>query len=241
MKMDGFLYTSQGGRKYNEDSVSFRCEGDTGIFVAADGLGGHDNGALASSCVVDTLLEAWNAKSQAGEERRQWLLLQIEQANQKLLTLQKEANSRMRSTVSALLIDGGQAVWGHVGDSRLYYCHDSGICRVTEDHSVAYKKYKAGEITKQQIGQDEDQPSLLRALGNPDRNEPDLDGAALENGDAFLLCTDGVWEYLDDEEILIDLLKAETAQEWAELLLLRVIARVRPDHDNLSLITVLIE
>ena len=56
-----------------------------------------------------------------------------------------------------------------------------------------------------------------------------------------MLCTDGVWEYLDDEEILIDLLKAETAQEWAELLLLRVIARVRPDHDNLSLITVLIE
>lgn len=241
MRIDRFLYTNQGGRQYNEDTAVFRCEKDAGIFVVADGLGGHDSGDVASSCTAETLTEAWEAKPQTSEECREWLLSRIGQANQKLLALQQENNSKMRSTVAALLVNGCSAVWAHVGDSRLYYFHDRRLFAVTEDHSVAYKKYKAGEITRNQIGQDEDQSSLLKALGNPDRNEPETGGAAIQGGDAFLLCSDGVWEYLYDEEIRIDLLKARTAREWAELLLLRVIARVRPGHDNLSLITVLVE
>ena len=79
-------------------------------------------------------------------------------------------------------------------------------------------------------------------LGSPDRNNPDIGFAdsPIEPGDGFFLCSDGMWEYLLDEEILIDFLKAETAQDWAEQLLLRAMDRIRPKNDNLSLIAVMV-
>lgn len=240
MVFDVFLYTNQGGRAYNEDSVGFRQEGEDGVFVVADGLGGHRFGEVASACVKDVLLEGWHP----GEaDVAEWIRRRIADANRRVLAAAREKNSVLKSTVVALAIEGGQAVWANVGDSRLYYLHGSRIERVTEDHSVAYKKYKAGEITREQIGQDEDQSCLLRAVGSEDRNEPDVyvrDGL-LEAGDAFLLCTDGVWEYLKDEEILIDLLKAETAEQWAELLLLRVMGRIDGENDNLTLLTLMLK
>ena len=101
-----------------------------------------------------------------------------------------------------------------------------------------------GEISREEINFDEDRSSLLRAVGDtsrclPEWGEPLNDGAVLP-GDAFLLCSDGFWEYLFDEEILIDRLKADTAQRWAELMLLRLLPRMRPNSDNLTLITVFV-
>lgn len=238
MILDSAIYSNVGGREVNEDLAGHAELTDGGLFVLADGLGGHHFGELASKCVVDLLLEAPAPAPE--EDLSDWLQRQIGRANEKLLDLQKEKNAAMRSTVVTLAIQGGRASWANVGDSRLYYFHRDSISAITEDHSVAYRKYKAGEISRAQIGQDEDQSRLLRALGNADRCQPDLNGCDLEAGDAFLLCTDGAWEYLYDEEMLIDLLKAGTAREWIELLLLRVIGRIRPKNDNLSLIAVLV-
>ncbi|MBR1659535.1 MAG: hypothetical protein IJ705_04390, partial [Oscillospiraceae bacterium] len=113
---------------------------------------------------------------------------------------------------------------------------------VTEDHSVSYKKFRAGEISRADIRTDPDQSALLRALGNAERCAPDAGSfeAPVGAGDGFLLCSDGVWEYLPEGEMLIDLLKSASAREWGENLLLRVLSRVGPGNDNLSLITVLV-
>lgn len=240
MIFDSYTYTSPGGRAYNEDAVGIRKDGEDGIFVVADGLGGHQFGEVASACVRDTLLESWYPGE---EDRAEWIRQQIANANLQVLEIAQERKSVLKSTVVALMIEGEQAVWANVGDSRLYYLHRSCIRSITEDHSVAYKKYKAGEILREQIGQDEDQSCLLRAVGSEDRNEPDVYvcDSPLEAGDAFMLCTDGVWEYLRDEEILIDLLKAETAEEWAELLLLRVMGRIDEGNDNLTLLTLMLK
>ena len=239
MTLDCFTYTNQGGRSYNEDSVGEQTSGGNGIFVVADGLGGHQFGEVASACVRDTVLENWNPET---ENRPDWLKNQIAEANQRVLALQREKGSVLKSTVVALAVDGNRAVWANVGDSRLYYLHGSRIYAYTDDHSVAYKKFKAGEITRAQIGQDEDQSCLLRSVGSEDRNEPDIHicDIPLEAGDAFLLCSDGVWEYLKDEEIVIDLLKAQNAKEWGELLLLRMMPRIGEENDNLTLLTVML-
>lgn len=235
------MFTNEGGRTYNEDFAAFREETDNGIYIVADGLGGHQHGEMASQCVGDLLLEAWNAG--IGNDRAGWLQNQIEEANQRLLELQQEAQNTMKTTLVALVISEEHAAWANVGDSRLYFLRDREILHMTEDHSVAYKKYRAGQITKAQIGQDEDQSCLLRSLGSRERWEPDVYDYAecLRPQDGFLLCSDGLWEYLHDEEILTDYLKAETAQDWAELLLLRVIARIQPHSDNLSLLTVMVK
>ena len=239
MKIDSFLYTNTGGREHNEDAVGNREVPQGGIYVVADGLGGHMLGERASAFTVQSLTEA--ELPQEIPDAESWLAEQIEQTNAGILTLQDETRSNMKSTVVALMIQDGQAQWAHVGDSRLYYFHGGELGFVTADHSVAYKKYKAGEITRAQICTDEDQSSLLRALGNRDRHQPDIGKAELESGDGFLLCSDGLWEYLRDGEILIDYLKTDSAKMWAELLLLRVIARQKPGSDNLSLLTVMVK
>lgn len=139
-------------------------------------------------------------------------------------------------------MSGDKAYWANTGDSRVYYFHDDTLSFVTNDHSVAFKKYKAGEITRAQIATDEDQSSLLRALGDKKRWEPNVGTIeGICSGDAFVLCSDGFWEYVFDEEILIDCLKSSSARGWGKLMLLRAIDRVKPGHDNLSVITVKVQ
>lgn len=235
---DSFFFTSPGGRDHNEDALGDK-EWEAGrLFLLADGLGGHQRGEVASACVVNALE---NAPEPSGDqELPQWLFQQVQAANQKLLALRESTGWSMKSTLVALFLGEEEACWAHVGDSRLYFFHHDRLEAVTSDHSVAFAKYKNGEITRGQIGRDEDQSSLLRALGNPERSHPDL-GQSWEppqEGDGFLLCSDGVWEYLYDQEVLADFLKTETAREWGELLLLRVMERACPGNDNLSLITV---
>ena len=239
MIFDAYTYSNRGGRPYNEDAAGFRTEEDNGIFAVADGLGGHSYGELASACVLDTLLEELPAP---GEDRAEWFGERIALANRRVLALQKEKHAVLKSTVAALSILGDSAVWAHVGDSRLYYIHEGRLTACTEDHSVAYKKYKAGEISRREIAFDEDQPRLLRSVGGLDHNEPVIrvHEEPLQEGDAFFLCSDGAWEFLDDEEIAIDLLKSENARQWAEYLLLRMMERVNGENDNLTMLTVML-
>lgn len=239
MNIDSFIYTNPGGREYNEDYVYKKDFSDGILFILADGLGGHQHGELASKCIAYTFLKA--AEPSPDTDMEEWIRAGISRGNENLLVIQAKKGCNMKTTAVVLSIRLSGASWAHVGDSRLYYFKKDRIEAVTEDHSVAYKKYKAGEITKEQIGTDEDQSSLLRSLGG--RTCPIIDtdhAAALEPGDAFLLCSDGLWEFISDEEMLFDLLKSPNAQAWAELVLNRVIDRVPPKHDNLSLITVMI-
>lgn len=237
MKLDVFEYSNKGGRSYNEDSVGGSCDGSNGIFIIADGLGGHSLGELASSCAVNVIASGWQGFDSAPQEQLKSL---FGQANAAILELQKEKRIVMKSTAAVLAIEDNKAVWANSGDSRVYYFHKNKLAACTEDHSVAYKKYKAGEITRDMLGSDEDQSSLLRTLGNDDRFVPDTYEAqnVLETGDAFMLCSDGAWEYLRDEEILIDLLKSNNSQQWTELMLIRVMERINNENDNISIITV---
>lgn len=237
MKLDVFEYSNRGGRSYNEDSIGSDCDGSNGIFIIADGLGGHSLGELASSCAVDVIMAGWHGFDSSPQKQLKSLFVQ---ANAAILELQKEKRTVMKSTAAVLAIEDDKAVWANTGDSRIYYFHKSRLASCTEDHSVAYKKYKAGEITRDMLGSDEDQSSLLRTLGSEDRFVPDTHEAqnAIEIGDAFMLCSDGAWEYLRDEEILIDLLKSDNSQQWTELMLIRVMERINTGNDNISIITV---
>ena len=242
MKAEAYYYTNPGGRPVNEDSVDYCVDGDGGLFVLADGLGGHRDGAEASALVVEAMLSGWGKKAEGSMSDR--LMRCVIRANQAVLDAQQERGSTMKSTVAALALDTARerAAWVHVGDSRLYYLTGGHIYHATRDHSVTYKKYLSGEISREEINFDEDRSSLLRAVGKvsgcvPEWGEPP-GGGTVSPGDAFLLCSDGFWEYLYDEEILIDFLKAETPRRWAELMLLRVLPRMRPESDNLTLLTV---
>lgn len=240
MRFDVFEYSNKGGRRYNEDSVGSRYNENSGVFVVADGLGGHMLGEEASAAAAEVITSGWEDMH---EDTPQWLRSKIAEANQSILQLQKQNRSVMKTTAAVLSVIGNQAVWANVGDSRVYFIHHNKLHAYTDDHSVAYKKYKAGEITREQLATDEDQSRLLRTLGSEERNEPDVHIAdvPLELGDAFFLCSDGAWEYLMDEEIVIDFLKSDNAEFWAELMMLRIMERINGENDNLSLLTVILK
>lgn len=242
VRVEAYFYTNPGGRDTNEDSADYCLYADGGFFVLADGLGGHRDGADASALVVESMLSNWEKTS--GESMAERLTECVSQANQAVLKEQQERGVVMKSTVVALALDEDKAAWTHVGDSRLYHISGGHIYHATQDHSVTYKKYLMGEIAREAINFDEDRSSLLRAVGDvsrclPECGEP-VNGGIVFPGDAFLLCSDGFWEYLYDEEILVDCLKAESARQWAELMLLRLLPRMRPGSDNLTLLTVLL-
>ncbi len=237
--IDVYSFTSRGGREYNEDSVGYAYTPYGAVAVVADGLGGHKGGDVASQMVVDTLLAE---PLEDNKNDKDWLKKRLDTANQAIVDEQAARVNKMKSTVTVLKISGTKATWAHLGDSRLYYLHDSEIAAVTEDHSVAFKKYKAGEITRSELATDEDQSSLLRSLGVQGKIKPEFDETAqpLTAGDGFLLCSDGFWELVRDQEIVFDFLKAKDARSWAELMLLRAIERIDSDSDNLSVVTAIV-
>jgi serine/threonine protein phosphatase PrpC len=236
MVFDCFSYTSVGGRNENQDAIKV-IEGETnGIFIVADGLGGHRLGNLASQAVAAAMEKEYDDKKKVSREQ---LSDSIQKANEAVISVQKDNHCSAKSTVAVLEIQEKTAIWANVGDSRVYYIHNGDLESVTEDHSVAYKKYKSGEIKKEEIAKDEDQSSLLRSLGHETRWKPNLyDTETLFSGDGFLLCSDGLWEYNTDEEILESFLKSETAEQWAKRMIQRVEQRAEKDNDNYSVIAI---
>lgn len=238
MKISAFSYTNRGGRDHNEDSVRYRIEGQRGVFVVADGLGGHQCGEVASALAADTLLDGC---LQAETLEADALAALFRRANAKILEQQSQPGQEgMKTTAALLCLEGDRVLRAHIGDSRVYHFSGGGLASVTGDHSVTYKKYLGGEISYMDVYHDDDRSSLLRVLGKP-ACQPETDAETAAPGDAFILCSDGFWEFVYNEEMLLDLAKASSPQHWAELMLLRHIRRVPPGNDNFSLITVFVE
>lgn len=238
MKISAFSYTNLGGRDHNEDSVRCRIEGQRGVFVVADGLGGHQCGEVASALAADILLDGC---LQAETLDADTLTSLFRDANAKVLEQQSQPGQEgMKTTAALLCLEGDRVLRAHIGDSRVYHFSGGALASVTGDHSVTYKKYLGGEISYMDVYHDDDRSSLLRVLGKP-TCQPDTEAETAAPGDAFILCSDGFWEFVYNEEMLLDLAKASSPQHWAELMLLRHIRRVPPGNDNFSLITVFVE
>lgn len=237
-KLSFYSYTNKGGRPNNEDSIRGGLENGRGVFVLADGLGGHSLGEVASSIAAETVLDGCFAASQLDGRTMEE---QLKEANHQVLKGQElPGQEDMKTTAVALAIEGDMAYWAHVGDSRLYHFSGGELAGVTRDHSVTYMKYLGGEISYMDVYHDDDRASLLRVLGRASC-QPEAGEAEVIPGDAFLLCSDGFWEFVYNEEMQADLLKAETPAQWVRLMLLRHIRRTPPGNDNFSAIAVLVE
>lgn len=223
--------SNQGGRDYNEDSVrSFEEYGRCCVTVA-DGLGGHGGGKTASSAAAEWITDSFQ---KGGRNEEDWIREIFSQANKKVLALQT-STCKMKTTCVSLFIEHGQAFWAHVGDSRLYHFVNGQLATCTLDHSVSQMAVLSGEITREQIRFHEDRNRVLRALG-AEGIRPDLDSANLndEAFHAFLLCTDGFWEYVLEGEMEIDLAKAESPSQWISYMTERLQKRVDGKNDNYS-------
>lgn len=224
--------SSQGGRKYNEDSLRLTVEASMLIAVVADGLGGHGGGHIASSLAVDTITELFIANPEINTANIQGV---FESANQRVLAAQTP-DCQMKSTGVALFIKNNVAIWAHAGDSRLYHFSEGKLVFQTKDHSVSQMAVFSGEITPSQIRFHEDRNRVLRAFGNDDNIKTEISPIQTLDKDfhAFLLCSDGFWEYVLDEEMEIDLAKSTSPDEWLSFMLQRLGNRVDGNNDNFT-------
>jgi PPM family protein phosphatase len=231
-----------GQRAANEDALRVGEAGTTRYAVLADGAGGHARGAEASRRVVDHIEAALRTAAAAfvGDHLTQALLsahvaLQIDQQG-------AQGQRRMHTTVIALWIDtrNDRAMWSHVGDSRLYRLRYGAVDLVTADDSVVQRLLEGGVLTPQQALDHPMKNQLLAAVGMQDGLEPHTlaQPEPLDDGDAFLLCTDGWWSGLTDAQIVATLIDADTPQRWLHAMRELILARAAPAQDNFSAIAV---
>ena len=221
-------YTDIGGRADNEDSTrQTRLGEDQLCLVVADGLGGHGGGARASAAAADTVCREWR-----GEADPEALKNLVQKGHQAVTAIQT-AQCAMKSTVVALEIDGNRAAWAHVGDSRLYHFVDGRLVFQTRDHSASQIAGFMGEITVDQIRFHEDRNRVLRALGQDEAPVVEAREEELSPGKhAFLLCSDGFWEYVLEDEMAADLACASDPLDWLARMRGRLMGRVPADNDN---------
>lgn len=219
-------------RKANEDHLVARPE--FGLWAVADGMGGHENGALASATVA-AALEGIGAASSAPD-----LLARLEEgvlkANATLRQfIAQKGGAPMGSTLAALIVHERNfaCVWS--GDSRIYLVRGGRIAQVSHDHTEVQDMVDKGLLTPDEARRSPRRHIITHAIGVHDLPELDLNNGELEGGDIFVLCSDGLTEHVADEEILQAVGEAK-AQAACEALLKLTLERGA--RDNVTVIVV---
>ena len=234
-------------RKHNEDAYALDVS-DEGLFIVADGMGGHAAGEVASKITVDTVGEFIAATRQ--KEEATWpfkynhelafnsnrLAIAIEKANERVMaavTAQPWLKG-MGTTVVAGLLDGKILSLAHVGDSRAYRYRGGKLSRLTDDHSWVHEQVAAGILTEEEAKSHPLKNVVTRALGGGPSVSPDLQELSFETDDVFLFCSDGLTTMLSDEEIRDAVSAEQDPQKLCERLV--EMANEKGGVDNITVV-----
>ena len=188
-------------RALNEDSYAvFEADG-RGYMIVADGMGGHNAGEVASSCTVDIIKDyiCENAKKPVNELLKTSLQLANDFVYHK--SRSDEQYSSMGTTAVICCVSGNNAYFANVGDSRGYLITENEIHQVTRDDSVVSELVRLGKITPEQAKSHPQRNVITKAVGTEKEIEATLYRTVCHDGDIALLCSDGLTEFVSDEEI----------------------------------------
>lgn len=208
------VFSNVGGRQINEDSVGVFQNGENYCFILCDGLGGHGMGDVASGLVVSVFEDQFQKADDVVN-----FLGQTFTASQDILMAEQKARNaqrKMKTTVVAVVTDDRNAYIGHIGDSRGYVFYKNKVKTRTLDHSIPQMLVLSREIKEDQIRNHPERNTLLRVMG-VEWEEPMyelMSPIPAKKCQAFLLCSDGFWELIDEKEMCSLLKKASTVEEW---------------------------
>lgn len=241
-KIDYALISNVGSRKVNEDTVSTIEKDGAYGFIVCDGLGGQGMGDTASKLIAECFGECFKNS----EINESFLSDTFDYAQKTLLEQKNKLNikNQMCTTAVALSINKNKAYIGHIGDSRLYFFDDGKLIFKTLDHSLPQMLALSGEINEEDIYHHPDRNKLLRALGM-EWDKPMYSIAKpikLNNNQAFLLCTDGIWEWITEQKLCELLKSSSSAKEWLDKIIKNVEqSSQNAQRDNYSAIAVFIK
>ena len=205
------------------------------LFIVADGMGWHNAGDLASRYTVETMVDY----IEGAEEKRPIPLLEaaVEAANRVVMekALSDKSLEGMGTTVVVATVQDDCLYVANVGDSRLYVLDDS-IHQITRDHSLVEEMVRAGQLNREEARNHPEKNIITRAVGVRNKVRIDFFDVGLYPGDKFLLCTDGLTNMVEDEDIYT-LVKKETSLEAAARKLVNV-ANQNGGRDNISVVLV---
>ncbi|MEN9245945.1 MAG: Stp1/IreP family PP2C-type Ser/Thr phosphatase [Thermostichales cyanobacterium SRBZ-1_bins_19] len=198
-----FVGMTDPGKVRSNNQDNFYCDERGRFAIVADGMGGHAAGAMASQEAVEAsknkILGGWSQTPAA-----KLLDDAVAAANQAILDDQRRHADRadMGTTVVVLLLDREGECWSaHIGDSRLYVFRQQKLIQLTQDHTLVARSVRMGEMTLEQSRTHPWRHILERCLGRPDTGSPAIQHIALQPGDRILMCSDGLTEELEDQEI----------------------------------------
>jgi protein phosphatase len=237
MKISACALTDTGLRRSNnEDAVHADCE--SGLFIVADGMGGHAAGEIASSMAVKTIRNQFPPLATPPDDAETCLQKAFIAASQRIRQTASEEESMrgMGTTLSVLYIDGHSAQLAHVGDSRIYRLRDTRLEQLSIDHSLVAEQQRQGIISPEEARTSQLRNILLQAVGLEDTVDVFLLRQPLLPGDLFLLCSDGLNDMIDDQTICAYLNQDLSEQQRAEKLV--AAAKEAGGRDNISVIVV---
>jgi protein phosphatase len=234
-------------REKNEDAIYFNYPETSKnhhnnkdcLMLIADGMGGHNGGEVASKLAVHHI---YSARPRFGNDVHKSLLKAFTDANRAIYRIGKQDSSLkgMGTTCTALLIRTGHAFCAHVGDSRLYLLRNQSIYRMTEDHTVHRENKKKLEPEKSMNNPEVESSLLTRALGINSSVKIDTwsHGFPVKPKDRFLLCTDGLTDLVNDEDIKNVMMSYPLKEACHSLV---VLAKQRGGYDNISMVALFVD
>ena len=172
------------------------------LAVLADGMGGHSGGAMAAEQVILKARQNFSNFAPSSESPTEFLRGVVDDAHVIIKLTRFTSEQDPHSTAVVFMLRPGHADWAHCGDSRLYHFRNGSLVARTPDHSLVEELLRSGRITEEQAETHPQRNLLLSCLGA--EREPRIDSGgtpALQAGDAFIICSDGLWAYFSDEEL----------------------------------------
>jgi len=191
------------GMKRQSNQDKYAIVPDLGLYLVADGMGGHKAGQVASHLAAEGSIRAIEALQGASVSLAERLRHAVACANREIFTTAqaKPELSGMGTTFVGMLFGGDRVALAHVGDSRAYLLRQGRLRVLTDDHSIVGELLRRHEISEADAAQHPQRHVLTRAIGIRPRTEPDLAEMTPREGDVFIMCSDGLTGFVDDKEI----------------------------------------
>ncbi|MFO1337747.1 MAG: PP2C family serine/threonine-protein phosphatase [Burkholderiaceae bacterium] len=239
MRFSVYQVSRKGGREKNEDRMGYCYTRDSGLFALADGMGGHPEGEVASQLALQTLAGAFQREAKPSlKSPLRFLQDAILAGHHQLLRYATEKGlvDTPRTTVVACVLQGRAAFWAHCGDSRLYLVRGGKLIARTRDHSYTELQQTLSQVVP--IDAKFNRSVLFTCLGSPGKPVVDTVGpVTLQTGDRLIVCSDGLWSQLNDDEI-VDLLATRSLSDAVPEMVERALRNGGSHGDNVTVLAV---